>query len=72
MKLDTIALWVIAAGAGLAALAYFIAILVGVVASGGLLLPVLAIFVAVVALFVAVLRQRLANREDDHYDRIER
>lgn len=72
MKIDTLVLIAVAAIAGIIAAGYFLALVTGVIVSGGLLLPVLLVFVAAIAIFVIVLRQRLASREDDYYDKIER
>ncbi len=72
MKIDTLVLIAVAAIAGIVAAGYFLALVTGVIVSGGLLLPVLLVFIAAIAIFVIVLRQRLASREDDYYDKIER
>ncbi len=72
MKIDDFVLIAVAAVAGLAGLVYLIALMVGVIATGGLLLPALAVFGVVVGVFVVVIRQRLANAEDDKYEKIER
>lgn len=72
MKIDTLVLIAVAAIAGIIAAGYFLALVTGVIVSGGLLLPVLLVFIAAIAIFVIVLRQRLASREDDYYDKIER
>lgn len=72
MKIDTVVLTLVAVIAGLVLIGYFVALLVGVISTGGLLLPMLIGFVGIVSIFVVVLRQRLANSEDDHYEKIER
>lgn len=72
MKIDDFVLAAVAAFAALAGLAYLVALVVGVVQTGGLLLPALAVFMVVVGVVLVVIRQRLANREDDYYDKIER
>lgn len=72
MKIDDVVLYVIAGVAGLAALAYFAALLFGVVATRGVMLPALIAFLGVVALIYIVIRQRMSNREDDYYDTIEK
>ena len=62
MKLDTMALSVIVLGAG----AWALLILVGMLA----LFPVGLAFYGVAGFFLyRVVRERLANREDDYYDR---
>ena len=68
MKIDTLALVVVALVAGL----WFLAMLFGAVAAGPagflLLIPML-----VVAYFVGtVISQRLRNTEDDYYDKVEK
>ena len=72
MKIDGVVLVIVAVICGVVTAGYVVALLIGVFVSGGLLLPVLAVVVAVIAVFVVVIRQRLANREDDHYEKIER
>ena len=72
MKLDNIVLIAVAAIAGLMAVGYLVALILGVVATRGLMLPALVVFLGVVAVFVTIVRQRLANREDDHYEKIEK
>lgn len=68
MKIDTMALVVVAVVAGF----WFLAMLLGAVAAGPagflLLIPLL-----VVAYFVGtVISQRLRNTEDDYYDKVEK
>ena len=72
MKIDTIVLYAVAALAGIAAVIYVAALVFGVVRTGGLLLPALIVFLAVIAVVVTVIRQRLGSREDDYYDTIEK
>ncbi|MFK7943250.1 MAG: hypothetical protein AB8B85_10110 [Paracoccaceae bacterium] len=72
MKLDNVVLIMVAAFAALALFGYFVALVLGVVATNGLLLPGLMIFIGMIAIFAVVLRQRLKNSEDDHYENIER
>lgn len=72
MKLDNIVLVICAVLAGLVVIAYGTALLIGVVQTGGLLLPILIGFLVFLAVFAMVVRQRLHNAEDDHYENIER
>lgn len=72
MKIDNIVLAICAVLAGVVAVMYFLGLIIGVIQTGGLLLPVLVGFVAVVVIFAVVLRQRMSNAEDDHYENIER
>ncbi len=72
MKIDDVVLVVVAALAVVGAGAYLVALLIGVIATGGMLLPVLAAFVVAIGVFVVVVRQRLSNPEDDKYEKIER
>ncbi len=72
MKIDNIVLVICAVLAGVAAVVYFLGLIIGVIQTGGLLLPVLIGFVAVVVIFGVVLRQRMNSAEDDHYENIER
>ena len=72
MKIDTVVLWIIAVLAGIVGLIYFAMLVFGSIATGGMLLPGLAIFLAVVVVFAIVLKDRLSNREDDYYDKIEK
>lgn len=72
MKLDTFVLALVAAVAACAGVIYIGLLLVGVVATGGWLLPVLAIVLVALGIFGVVLWQRLQNSEDDRYDKIER
>jgi len=72
MKIDDIVLYAVAALAVLGAVVYLGALVFGVIQTGGLLLPVLAVAIGVLGVFAVVVRQRLANREDDRYEKIER
>lgn len=72
MKIDNIVLAICAILAGVTAIFYFLGLIIGVIQTGGLLLPVLVGFVAIVVIFGVVLRQRMSNAEDDHYENIER
>ncbi|MEO1490743.1 MAG: hypothetical protein AAFV19_01145 [Pseudomonadota bacterium] len=72
MKIDDFVLVAVAAVAGLAGLAYLVALMIGVIATGGMMLPALSVFGVVIGVFVVVVRQRLANSEDDKYEKIER
>ena len=72
MKLDNIVLVICAVLAAFVVLGYGTALLIGVVHTGGLLLPVLIGFLVVLGIFAMVVRQRLNNAEDDHYENIER
>jgi hypothetical protein len=72
MKVDDFVLMAVAVVAALAGAAYLVALVVGVIATGGMLLPALAVFGVVVGVFIVVLRQRLSNAEDDKYEKIER
>lgn len=72
MKLDKIVLYIVAAIAAFFALFYLAAIALGSLSLGpyGLLLALPAAVVAYI--FYRVIVERLGDREDDHYDRIER
>ncbi|MEM9726782.1 MAG: hypothetical protein AAF909_15170 [Pseudomonadota bacterium] len=72
MKLDDVVLVAVAALAALAAVGYFAALIFGVIQTGGLLAPALIAAGGAAGVFAVVIRQRLRNREDDHYDKIER
>lgn len=72
MKIDDVVLVGVIAVAGLVAAAYLVGLLIGVVQSGGLLWPILAVVVAGLAVFAVVVRQRMTSAEDDHYEKIER
>lgn len=72
MKIDDMVLYAVAAFAVVGVVLYLGALVVGVIHTGGILLPVLAIGVGALAVFLIVLRQRLSNPEDDHYENIER
>lgn len=72
MKLDDVVLVAVAILAALAATAYFAALIFGVIQTGGLLALALIAAGGVAGVFAVVIRQRLQNREDDHYDKIER
>ena len=52
---------------GIVALCYILAMLVGVVALGPAGIIGFVAIVGIGALLIKVIRERLANREDDHY-----
>lgn len=66
MKLDTIALIVVAVGAGL----YFLAILAGAIAAStfGFGIPLLILLLVGAYLVVRVIGERRSNAEDDYYE----
>ena len=72
MRLEKFVLIVVCVIAGLMAAVYFVGLLIGTVVSYGLMLPILGIFVAAAVVVWIVIRQRLENAEDDHYDNIRR
>jgi len=72
VKIDNIVLVICAIVAGVMGGVYFLGLIIGVIQTGGLLLPVLVGFVAVIVIFGVVLKQRMGNAEDDHYENIER
>ena len=65
MTIDRVALALVAALAAI----WLVAMIGGAIAMWPFGIPALIVVGVVVYLFVTVLRQRLANREDDHYER---
>ncbi|MEM7177624.1 MAG: hypothetical protein AAGD47_09895 [Pseudomonadota bacterium] len=72
MPLDKIVLYMVGGVAALAAVAYAIALLIGAVEMG--LYGILVLIPAGIVIYVVqrIIRERIENREDDYYDKIER
>lgn len=65
MKLDTLALIIVACGAGI----YLLAVFFGLAILSPISWPILIIFLLVVYIVYRVIRDRMENEEDDYYEK---